>query len=108
MIRLTEAAVAEVKRILVDQRADEDTCLRLGVSGGGCSGFSYVMTFDKESRDDDQIAEYEGLKVLLGNDAVPYLDSMVVDFNDDVNKRGFVFNNPNASDSCGCGSSFSV
>jgi len=108
MIRLTDAAIGEVKRILVDQQADEDTCLRLGVSGGGCSGFSYVMTFDKESRDDDQIAEYEGLKVLLSADAVPYLDSMVVDFNDDVNKRGFVFNNPNASDSCGCGSSFSV
>jgi iron-sulfur cluster assembly accessory protein len=108
MIRLTDAAVAEVKRILVDQQADEGTSLRLGVSGGGCSGFSYIMTFDKESREDDQIAEYEGLSVLLGADAVPYLDSMVVDFNDDVNKRGFVFNNPNASDSCGCGSSFSV
>lgn len=108
MIRLTDAAVAEVKRILTDQQAEEGTGLRLGVSGGGCSGFSYVMTFDKEVREDDQIAEYEGLKVLLGSDAAPYLDSMVVDFNDDVNKRGFVFNNPNASDSCGCGSSFSV
>jgi iron-sulfur cluster assembly protein len=108
MIRLTDAAVDEVKRILTDQQADEGTCLRLGVSGGGCSGFSYVMTFDKDSQEDDQIADYKGLKVLLGADAAPYLDSMVVDFNDDVNKRGFVFNNPNASDSCGCGSSFSV
>ena len=108
MIRLTDAAVAEVKRILADQQADEGTGLRLGVSGGGCSGFSYVMTFDKESREDDQIADYDGLKVVLSGDAIPYLDSMVVDFNDDVNKRGFVFNNPNASDSCGCGSSFSV
>ncbi len=108
MIRLTDAAVSEVRRILQDQQADEGTCLRLGVSGGGCSGFSYVMTFDKETQEGDQVAEYEDLKVVLSADAVPYLDSMVVDFNDDVNKRGFVFNNPNASDSCGCGSSFSV
>ena len=86
----------------------EETVLRIGVAGGGCSGFSYVMTFDKETQDGDEIAEYEGLKVLLSADAAPYLDNMVVDFNDDVNKRGFVFNNPNVTDECGCGESFTI
>jgi iron-sulfur cluster assembly protein len=108
MIRLTDMAVNEVKRILVDQQADDGTCLRLGVSGGGCSGFSYVMTFDKEVQEGDGVSEYDGLKVLLTADAAPYLENMVLDFNDDVAKRGFVFNNPNASDTCGCGNSFSV
>lgn len=108
MIRLTDNAIDEVKRILKDQQAEEGTALRLGVSGGGCSGFSYVMTFDKEAQDGDQEYEFGGLKVLMATEAQPYLDNMVLDFNDDVNKRGFVFNNPNASGTCGCGNSFSV
>ncbi len=108
MITVTEKAVAEVRRIMSDQGLDAATCLRLGVSGGGCSGFSYVIGFDAERKPDDEVAEFHGLKVLLSGDALPYLDNTVVDFNDSVMKRGFVFNNPNASGSCGCGSSFSV
>jgi len=108
MIRLTETAQREVRRILQDQQATPGTCLRLGVSGGGCSGFSYVMTFDTEVKPDDHVADYGDLKVLLGSDAAPYLENTVLDFNDTVNKRGFVFNNPNANGTCGCGSSFSV
>ena len=108
MISLTEKAVAEVKRIITDQDLGPETFLRLGVSGGGCSGFSYVMTFDKEAKVGDQAADYDGLKVVLDAEAEPYVDNTVLDFNDDVTKRGFVFNNPNASGTCGCGSSFSV
>ena len=108
MISLTEKAVAEVKRIITDQDLGPETFLRLGVSGGGCSGFSYVMTFDKEAKEGDQAADYDGLKVVLDAEAEPYVDNTVLDFNDDVTKRGFVFNNPNASGTCGCGSSFSV
>lgn len=109
MISLTDKAVSEVKRIIADQSLTTDEIfLRLGVSGGGCSGFSYLMTFDKEIKEDDETREYEGLKVLMAADAEPYIGSVVLDFNDDVNKRGFVFENPDASDTCGCGNSFSV
>lgn len=109
MISLTDKAVAEVKRIIADQSLTTDEIfLRLGVSGGGCSGFSYLMTFDKQIGEEDQTREYEGLKVLMANDAEPYIGNVILDFNDDVNQRGFVFENPDASDTCGCGSSFSV
>lgn len=108
MISLTDKAVAEVRRIMGEQQLGEDYFLRVGVSGGGCSGFSYVMDFDNETKDDDLVAEYDELKVVLAPDAEPYLGQTVIDFNDDVTKRGFVFNNPNASGTCGCGSSFSV
>ena len=108
MITVTEKAVAEIQRIIRDQGLGTGTFLRLGVTGGGCSGFSYVMGFDQELKDGDIEAEFHGLKVVLGADAAPYVDDTVVDFRDEVMKRGFVFDNPNASGSCGCGSSFSV
>ena len=107
MFSLTPSAVTEVKRILSEQGADE-MALRLGVSGGGCSGFSYVMTFDKDVAEDDQALEYDGLKVVMAPSAAPYIGNIVLDFRDEVSKRGFVFHNPDASDNCGCGNSFSV
>jgi len=108
MITLTEKAVTEIRRIMADQGLQPESFLRLGVTGGGCSGFSYVMGFDKLNKDGDQASEFHGLKVVLDGDAVTYLDNTVVDFNDGVMNRGFVFNNPNASGTCGCGTSFSV
>ncbi|MFT7464860.1 MAG: iron-sulfur cluster assembly protein [Pseudohongiellaceae bacterium] len=109
MISLTEKAISEVKRIIGDQQLGLDEInLRLGVSGGGCSGFSYLMTFDKEVKEDDETASYGELQVLMSTSAAPYIGNVVLDFNDDVNKRGFEFNNPDADDTCGCGNSFSV
>ncbi|GJM20966.1 MAG: heme biosynthesis protein HemY [Planctomycetota bacterium] len=108
MITLTDKAVSEVKRIISEQGLDEAPALRVGVSGGGCSGFSYVMTFDNDKKEGDQVMELDGVRVVLDAEAEAYLDNMVIDFNDDLSKRGFVFNNPNASDNCGCGNSFSV
>jgi len=109
MISLTDSAVTEVKRIISEQGiAEGETHLRLGVSGGGCSGFSYVMTFDPKVTDDDETATYEGLQVLMAQSAAPYIGNCVLDFNDDVTKRGFVWNNPDAADNCGCGNSFSI
>jgi iron-sulfur cluster assembly protein len=108
MITVTEKAVTEVRRIMADQGLEPGHFLRLGVTGGGCSGFSYNMVFDTAEKPGDQSAVFHGMKVVLDADAAPYLDNTVVDFNDGVMKRGFVFNNPNASGSCGCGSSFSV
>jgi len=108
MITVTEKAVTEIRRIMKDQGLEPDAFLRLGVTGGGCSGFSYVMGFDRQPKDNDQTSEFHGLKVALDSDAAPYLDNTVVDFNDGVMNRGFTFSNPNATGSCGCGSSFSV
>lgn len=108
MITVTEKAVAEVRRMIADQGLEPETFLRLGVSGGGCSGFSYILGFDTESKDGDITKEFHGLKVVLSADAEPYADNTVVDFNDGVMDRGFVFNNPNATSTCGCGSSFST
>ena len=108
MINLTDKAIEEVKRIMSEQKLGEGSMLRVGVSGGGCSGFSYILGFDNEPKDGDEVLEFGDLKVLMGKDAEPYLENTIIDFNDDVTKRGFVFNNPNATGSCGCGSSFSV
>ncbi len=108
MINLTDKAITEVKRIMSEQQLEEGTMLRVSVSGGGCSGFSYVLGFEKEAADGDDVLQFGDLQVALGKDAVPYLDKTIIDFNDEVTKRGFVFNNPNASGTCGCGSSFSV
>ncbi|MHC5210189.1 MAG: HesB/IscA family protein [Planctomycetota bacterium] len=108
MITVTEKAVTEVRRIIAEQELGEETFLRVGVSGGGCSGFSYVVGFDTEVKQGDVESEFHGMKVVVDGDAVPYLDQTVVDFSDSVMRRGFVFNNPNASGTCGCGSSFSV
>jgi len=108
MITLTEKAVHEIRRIMADQGLEPASFLRLGVTGGGCSGFSYVMGFDSHAKPGDIPAEFHGLTVVLDGDAAPYLDNTVVDFADEVMHRGFVFNNPNASGTCGCGTSFSV
>lgn len=81
--------------------------LRVGVKGGGCSGLSYVLGFDKQE-DDDDLFEIEGIPVVMKKAHGIYLMGMQVDFQDGLNARGFVFNNPNASSTCGCGTSFAV
>ncbi len=108
MITLTDKAVAEVERIMADQGLSEDYRLRLSVTGGGCSGFSYLMQFHDDAHEGDVERSFGSLKVALASDAIAYLENIVLDFEDDVNKRGFVWNNPNASGTCGCGTSFSV
>lgn len=108
MFSLTETAVAEVKRIMSEQGLQGGAVLRLGVSGGGCSGFSYVMTFDEAPAADDQQLDVDGLKIVMARSAAPYIGNIVLDFRDELSKRGFVFHNPDAADNCGCGNSFSV
>jgi iron-sulfur cluster assembly protein len=106
-ITLTERAAHEVKRIIEDQKLGEDTVLRVGVAGGGCSGFSYKLAFDK-GFDEQQDARYDmhGVPVVVDRKSALYLDGTTVDFYDGLEKRGFTFDNPNAVKSCGCGSSF--
>jgi iron-sulfur cluster assembly protein len=111
-IKLTDKAVAELKSLMKKEieaeRLPRDASLRLMVVGGGCSGFSYKMGFDTRVHDDDQVEDIQGIKVVVDGKSLLYLESCEVDFQDGLMGRGFVFNNPNASGSCGCGSSFSV
>lgn len=106
-VKLTPSAVAEVKKLMSEPGFDTSMYLRIGVKGGGCSGLSYVLGFDKKEEDDD-VFDIEGIPTLLKTAHGIYLYGMQVDFSDGLNARGFVFNNPNASSTCGCGSSFAV
>src|SRR5688572_4168800 len=107
-IGITEKAVKEVRRIVVDQNLPSETALRVGVKGGGCSGFSYTLGFDDQLKPTDQINEVEGVRVICDPKSFLYLNGTVVDFEESLMGRGFKFTNPNASKSCGCGESFSV
>ena len=106
-VKLTPSAIAEVKRLMGESGFDQGTSLRLGVKGGGCSGMSYILGFDKPEND-DEVFEIDGVTVLMKNAHGIYLYGMEVDYSDGLNARGFVFKNPNASTTCGCGSSFAV
>jgi len=106
-ITLTEKAACEIQRIMQDQKCDEDVHLRVGVTGGGCSGFSYSLSFDnKYDEKADSKYNYHGVTVVVDRKSALYLDGTEVDFYEDLDKRGFTFNNPNATKSCGCGQSF--
>ena len=108
MIELTDRAAKEVREIFKEKGLAEATALKLGVSGGGCSGFEYVLDFSDEIKDGDAVEESQGIKVVIDEKAIPYLQGLRIDFNDNLLNRGFKFTNPNASGTCGCGTSFSV
>jgi len=107
-ITLTKKAEDKVKEILLDQ-PEPFAGLRIQVVGGGCSGFQYRMGFDKNFNDqNDEVFEFEGLKVFIDKSSLLYMDGAEVDYVEGLHGAGFKFNNPNVSGSCGCGSSFSV
>jgi iron-sulfur cluster assembly protein len=108
MISLTERAAHEVKRIVTEQKLPEATALRVGVKGGGCSGFSYTLGFDDQIGETDQVLEIDGVKVVCDPKSFLYLNGTQIDFEDNLMGRGFKFGNPNAAKTCGCGESFSV
>jgi iron-sulfur cluster assembly protein len=108
MITITERAVSEVKRIVAEQKLPEVTALRVGVKGGGCSGFSYTLGFDDQTTETDQIYEIGGVRVVCDPKSFLYLNGAQIDFEDTLMGRGFKFGNPNAAKTCGCGESFSV
>lgn len=107
-IRMTEAALKHVLA-LRDQQG-KDLCLRVGVRQGGCSGMSYMMDFQDESqiRDDDDISDYDGFKIVCDPKSLLYLYGLVLDYSNALIGGGFQFTNPNAAQSCGCGKSFGV
>jgi len=104
---LTPAAVTQLKRILVEKGVPEDHGLRVGVKGGGCSGFSYILGFDVK-KEQDNVFEIDGLTVFMEKAHAMYLLGMEIDWVEGLNNRGFSFNNPNAGETCGCGTSFSA
>jgi iron-sulfur cluster assembly protein len=106
-VSLTERAAKEVKKIIEDQKMEASTLLRVGVVGGGCSGFQYSLGFDQKY-DEKADAKYDchGISLVVDKKSALYLDGTTVDFYEGLEKRGFTFDNPNATKSCGCGSSF--
>lgn len=108
MLNLTTKAAAEVKKIMEQEKPGEALSLRVGVKGGGCSGLSYILDFEKEPRSDDNVFESNGVRVFLDSKSALYLRGTELDFSDGLNGAGFTFKNPNAQRTCGCGSSFSA
>ncbi|KPP99583.1 MAG: iron-sulfur cluster assembly protein IscA [Bacteroidetes bacterium HLUCCA01] len=106
-VLLTERAARQVRKIRQDEATPDDQYLRVGVKGGGCSGMSYVLGFDHKNNFDIQI-EREGIQVIVDKRHLMYLSGTVVDFRDGLDARGFTFENPQATDTCGCGSSFAT
>jgi iron-sulfur cluster assembly protein len=109
MVIVTEKAAGEVKRVITDNKLGESAVLRVAVVGGGCSGFSYKLGFDTQfDPAKDHVSDQHGLKVVVDKKSDLYLDGTTVDYRDGLDRRGFEFENPNVTKSCGCGSSFSV
>ena len=106
MITLTEIAAKKVMELLADR--PNQIGLRVGVRGGGCSGFTYFLEFAEEVADRDRELESHGIKLIIDSKSYLYLMGVEVDFRDDLTGAGFKFNNPNARRTCGCGESFSV
>jgi iron-sulfur cluster assembly protein len=106
-INFTEGAVKQLRRIMVEQNLPTHYGLRVGVKAGGCSGFSYVIGFD-EAQEKDTIYSINDFQVLMEKSHALYLVGIEIDWVDGLDNRGFVFNNPNAKSTCGCGTSFSA
>lgn len=106
-IALTPDALAQLQQIKQEEKIPESYGLRVGVKGGGCSGFSYVLGFDTPQENDD-IFDINGLQVIVNKAHAIYLIGMEVDFVNGLDNRGFTFKNPNATSTCGCGTSFSA
>ncbi|GMU93385.1 MAG: iron-sulfur-binding protein [Candidatus Hydrogenedentota bacterium] len=106
LVSATEGAIRELKRLREKESPDVDG-VRLAVRGGGCSGLSYVLEFGK-AREGDHIVEQDGIRFLMDRKSSIYLKGIVLDYKEGLNSKGFVFQNPNASSTCGCGESFSV
>ena len=102
---LSDRAAAEIRNIVDNQDLPDGFALRVGVRGGGCSGMSYLLGFDRE-REHDITFEVSGIRILMDRRHGLYLMGTTIDYQDGLNARGFTFDNPNATTTCGCGSSF--
>jgi len=108
MIAISETAAKKIQALRTEEGKDDSAFLRVEVKKGGCSGLSYKMNFDSELKDGDKSFEAFGTKVVVDSNSFLYLIGMTLDYSGGLNGKGFVFNNPNATKNCGCGSSFNV
>lgn len=108
MIQVSESAASRITQLRAEEKASDAAMLRVYVKRGGCSGFSYKMEFDTEVKDTDKVFENFGTKVVVDSQSLLYLLGMTLDYEGGLNGKGFVFSNPNATKTCGCGSSFGV
>lgn len=106
-VSLTERAARQIKKIKENENLDGDLYLRVAVEGGGCSGLSYKLGFDIRT-DEDELVKSQDMEIVVDPKHMMYLNGIVIDYPDGLDARGFTFDNPNASESCGCGSSFAV
>jgi iron-sulfur cluster assembly protein len=107
LINITDKALQQIKNIATTENTDGTKGLRLAVTGGGCSGLSYKIEFS-EVKEKDNVLTFGDIKVLIDPKSTIYLKGIVLDFKDGLNGKGFVFENPNAKNTCGCGESFSL
>ncbi len=108
MITVSENAKQKAINLMREDNKPEDSFIRVGVEGGGCSGLSYKLEFDNQIKEGDQVFEDKGMKIVVDKKSFLYLIGTELDYSGGLNGKGFVFNNPNASRTCGCGESFAV
>lgn len=108
MITVTESAKDQAIKVMGQENAPEGSFIRVGVKGGGCSGLTYHLEFDHNLKEDDKVFEDKGIKIVCDKKSMLYLVGTELDFSGGLNGKGFVFKNPNASRTCGCGESFSI
>ena len=109
MIKVTEQAKSKIASLMQEEGSSiEESFVRVGVTSGGCSGLSYNLEFDKEQKPEDKLYEDNGVRILVDKKSFLYLVGMTLEYSGGLNGKGFIFNNPNASRTCGCGESFAV
>lgn len=109
MIKVSDLAKSKASQLMKEDGFNPETdFIRVGVKSGGCSGLEYVLKFDKEKTDADQVFEDNGIKIIVDKKSILYLAGTILEYSGGLNGKGFVFNNPNAARTCGCGESFSL
>ena len=107
-ISISDKAASEIKKVMTENSIPEHFGLRVGVKGGGCSGFTYVLGFDEKAGQTDRVLDANGVRVFVDERSLPYLAGVILDYEDGLSGKGFTFDNPNATRTCGCGHSFNA